>query len=35
MRRNKGLLFLAIALIICGLLVFYFSYFHGKEGEYL
>jgi hypothetical protein len=32
MRRNKGLLFLAIALIIGGLLVFYFSYY-GKEGE--
>jgi len=32
MRRNKGLLFLAIALIIGGLLVFYFSYYYGKEG---
>ena len=33
MRRNKGLLFLAIALIIGGLLVFYFSYYYGREGE--
>ncbi len=33
MRRNKGLLLLAIALIIGGLLVFYFSYYYGKEGE--
>ena len=33
MRRNKGLLFLAIALIIGGLLVFYFTYYYGKEGK--
>jgi len=33
MRRNKGLLLLAIALIIGGLLVYYFSYYYGKEGE--
>lgn len=33
MRRNKGLLLVAIALIIGGLLVFYFSYYYGKEGE--
>jgi len=33
MRRNKGLLLLAIALIIGGLLVYYFSYHYGKEGE--
>jgi len=33
MRRNKGLLLVAIALVIGGLLVFYFSYYYGKEGE--
>jgi hypothetical protein len=33
MRRNRGLLVLAIALIIGGLVVFYFSYYYGREGE--
>ncbi len=33
MRRNKGLLFAAIALIIVGLLVLYFTRYYGREAK--